>query len=113
MSHIALTLYGRLMVKLQKVAHKETDSILENQPPDIRERMAGVRILFEDRPSRTVLTKGVLPEALSFADKDAKTITIFLINLHDVYAGEPSAFRKELRKVLVGEISDWVGREGA
>ena len=81
-------------------------------PKELRERVTGVTIRFEDRPSRKMMERGVDSEALSLTDRDAKQIVVFLMSLHERYGKFPGDFLRELRRTMLQELAtgqEWNG----
>ncbi len=80
-------------------------------PAEIKERVAGVKIRFMDRPTPVMLERGTKDDALSVTDRQAGEIIVFVMNLNDRYAAVLGAFREELKRALVTELAEWAGGE--
>jgi len=84
---------------------------LKAQPPEFVERIAGVVIRFEERPSPAMVERGVSPEALSLTERDGKVVVLFLMSLYDRYGKFAGDFRRELRRVMCQELAGLAGME--
>ena len=80
-------------------------------PPEFTERIAGVVIRFDERPSKEMVERGVSPEALSLTERDGKVIVLFLMNLYDRYGKFAGDYRRELRRVMCEELGGVAGME--
>lgn len=107
----------RIWTRALKIASEEKDFFfksLKAQPSEFRERIAGVTIRFDERPSLAMVERGVSPEALSLVERDDKVVVLFLMSLYDRYGKFAGDFRRELRRVLCEELAgltgmDWLG----
>jgi hypothetical protein len=100
--------------RLRRVAAREEHAIfksLKTMPKEFRDRVEGVSFRFEDKPSKGMIENGVKLEALSLIERDAKTITIFLVNVNERYRRLPRDVTPELRKLMLQELADWAGME--
>ena len=101
----------RIFRRLQPAAQKETDAVFRALPKELKERVKGISVCFEPDPTPDMRERGVKPEALSLVNRDAREITIFLMNVFALYGKEPGEFREQFRKVLVTELADWAGMQ--
>ena len=104
----------RIFDRARRIALEEQDAFLKSlkaQPSEFRERLAGVTIRFDERPSKAMVERGVSPEALSLVERDEKTIVLFLLNLADRYGKFAGDFRRELRRVMAEELEGLTGME--
>jgi len=80
-------------------------------PTEFRERIVGVTVRFDDRPSMAMVARGVESDVLSITEREAKQVVVFLMNLHERYGKHPGEFRQELRRAMLRELADWAGME--
>ena len=103
--------YYRLLARITKAAERETPAIIRALPRELQERIGGLSVRFEDRPTEKMVEQGVPAEALSTVDREAGQITIFIMNLFDRHGKYPGEYNLEFRKVLVKEFEDWAGAD--
>ncbi|MCE9612929.1 MAG: hypothetical protein K8T26_01545 [Lentisphaerae bacterium] len=80
-------------------------------PKDFRERVKGIAIRFEDKPSAALLDQGVPEEAFTTTSRDGKEITVFLMNLFERHGKRPGEFNEELRKVMLAALGCGIGTD--
>ena len=104
----------RIFDRARRIASEEEQAFLKSlkaQPAEYRERLAGVIIRFEERPSKEMIARGVDSEALSLTVRDGKVVVLFLMNLADRYGKFAGDYRRELRRVMSEELADLAGME--
>ncbi len=104
---------------LQAVADEETQRLLGELPPAIREGIRGIPIVFEQVPSRAMVEEGLDPDLLglfvgdAYADPGSDAlppeILLFLVNLWDDADGDEDEYRRQVRITLLHEIGHYLG----
>jgi len=104
----------RLWDRARRIALEEQTAFfksLKAMPPEFVERIAGVSIRHEQRPSPAMVERGVDPDATSLTERDGKTIVMFLLNIRERYDKVPGDFRREFRRIMCQEMADLAGME--
>ncbi len=83
----------------------------EAVPTEFKERIAGVTIRFEDRPSKAMIALGGDPDVLSLTERNAKQVVVFLMFLQDRFGKYPEKVRQELRRATLRDLADMAGME--
>lgn len=110
-----------LQRQLQTLAEAEAKSLLAALPPDIREKVLALPIIFEPAPGPELVRGGIEPDVLGLflgdpyaqADNDpvSPEILLFLSNLWDDAGEDVAEFRRQVRKTLLHEIGHYLGLE--
>ncbi|MEI8121983.1 MAG: hypothetical protein WCI20_08010 [bacterium] len=107
-------LNDRIWDRARKIASEEEQAFrksLPTMPPEFVERIAGVVIRHEQRPSLAMVERGVDPDATCLTERDGKVIVLFLMSLYDRYGKFAGDYRRELRRILCLELADLAGVE--
>jgi hypothetical protein len=99
------------MGRLLRLAEQEKTALFKVMPTEFKTRIEGVTLCFQDRPTKAMLAQGAKPETTSITDRDARTITLFLMNFRDRFGRFPSDIRQNVRRAIVQELADWAGLE--
>ena len=107
--------------QLQTLAESETRSLLAALPPDIREKVLALPIVFEPAPGPDLVREGIEPDVLGLflgnpcaevdGDPIPPEILLFLSNLWDDAGKDVAEFRRQVRKTLLHEIGHYLGLE--
>ena len=100
-----------MLGRLRSAARIEADAILKSLPAELAERLAGVSIRLEERPTMEMVGRGVRDEAFAVTDGTSREVILFLMNIHDRHAAEPGGFRREFRLALLRELCELAGAE--
>ena len=103
--------YFRTLSRLTKAAERESQALIKSLPKELRERIKGIPIRFEDKPSPSMIAAGMSDEAISATSRDGKEVVIFLMNLFERHGKRPGAFNEELRAVLMRKLAEMTGAE--
>jgi len=104
----------RIWDRCRKIASEEQTAFFKSlkvMPPEFVERIAGVVIRHEQRPSKEMIDRGVDPDAVSLTERDGKVVILFLLNIRKRYDKVPGDFRREVRRIMCEELADLAGME--
>lgn len=106
---------------LSGAAVLELERILQDLPPDLAERAAGIPVTLEQVPGPELVTDGIAVDTLGLfigpshpeeetvgADLPSQII-LFLGNLWGYAGGKPRVFREEVRRTLLHELGHYLG----
>lgn len=104
---------------LRRWAQGETEQLLAELPRPIRDKVAGLPIVFQEAPGRALVDDGLEPDILGLfvGDDEAHAgtdplppeILLFLNNLWDEAEGDMERYRQEVRITLLHEIGHFLG----
>jgi predicted Zn-dependent protease with MMP-like domain len=112
---------GQHLTKLQQLASKEVESILQALPPPLRVRAKAVPVVFDTRPNGVQCEDGIAPDTLGlfvgpeFADEEATSmplppqIILFLENIWELAESDEDAFRDEVHITYLHELGHYLG----
>lgn len=104
-----------------QLATAEVQRTMQALPPDLRNRLHDVPILFEDRPGARLPEEEWPDDLLGLFEgpchgeraldvsTEPPTITLFLENLREMAADDPAVYRHEVRTTLLHEIGHYLG----
>jgi predicted Zn-dependent protease with MMP-like domain len=106
--------------KLTQIAEAETSMTLQRLPPDLRERAAGVPLVFEPWVGEELLAPDLEPDILGLFVGDPHSATestlplppqifLFLESIWDLVEGDEAAFREEVRLTFLHELGHYLG----
>ena len=109
----------RVYERLRRVADEEARSLLRDLPAELRQRVRGIPVQFEPRPSRAQLRAGVEPDLMGLFEGEAfaeetsaplpPTVFLFLENIYEEAAHDAVTFRDEVRRTLMHEYGHFLG----
>jgi len=103
------------------LAQAEVDRLLKSLPAAVRARADEIPVTLADVPSPAMEADGIEPDTLGlfvggeFADSVTDgaalppQILLFINNLWQFAAGDPAAFRREVRKTVLHELGHYLG----
>jgi hypothetical protein len=104
----------RIWERCRKIALEEQTALfksLKAMPPEFVERIAGVTIRHEQRPTQTMIARGVDPETVSLTEREDKAVVLFLLNIRQRFDKVPGDFRREFRRIMCQELADLAGMD--
>jgi predicted Zn-dependent protease with MMP-like domain len=109
--------------QLQQLAQQETDRLLRELPPPLREKVRLLPVVFLRKPGPELVADGLDPDLLGLfvgdddlhpgADPIPSEILLFLDNLWDEAGGNRDEYRQEVRTTLLHEIGHFLGLDEA
>jgi len=103
---------NHLRKRLTITAHKEVDEVLrmvKHHFPQLK----GLRVLFEDVPTATMIKSGVKLESEYCYDSDKQELTLFLFNIYMAVENDSGEFKRRIRHSILSVAGDLVGEEMA
>lgn len=111
---------ARRWKKLTTIAEATTSGTLQRLPADLRERAAGVPVVFEPWASEELLAPDLEPDILGLFVGDPYNVTdstqpmpaqifLFLESIFDLVEGDDAAFREEVRLTYLHELGHYLG----
>ena len=105
--------------KLCAIASCEVEAILKGLPKPLRERVLGLVVTSERRPSEELQLEGIEADTLGlfcgpdFAEEEhvpmPPQIILFLENLWDFAESDETVFREEIRTTFLHELGHYLG----
>ena len=111
---------ARRWKKLATIAETETAATLARLPPELRERAAGVPLVFEPWASEELLEPDMEPDILGLFVGDPYNVSeslqpmppqiyLFLESIDESVDGDEEAFRTEVRVTYLHELGHYLG----
>ena len=101
------------------LASSEVESVVNELPETLRDRIRELPVTFERRPSQDVQAEGIELDTLGlftgaeFAEEGhmpmPPQIILFLENIWDAAEGDESVFREEIRTTFLHEVGHFLG----
>ena len=103
------------------IAQAEAEQLLQALPEDLRARAQALPLTFESAPTAAMLADGLDPDTLGlFVGEEFPAgasggaalpaqIILFVGNLWAYAEGDPSRFRREVRKTILHELGHYLG----
>jgi predicted Zn-dependent protease with MMP-like domain len=107
--------------RLESLAGKEVDTVIEGLADPLRKRAQGLSITFERYPNRAQLRDGIQRDTLGlfigpeFAEEPVSSfplppqIVLFLGNLWELAQGEEKVFCEEVQTTFLHELGHYLG----
>jgi predicted Zn-dependent protease with MMP-like domain len=106
--------------KLVSIAEAETRATLAHLPEELRERAAGVPLVFEPWADEAILEPDLEPDILGLFVGDPHNVSesvqpmppqifLFLESIDDLVTGDEDAFREEVRLTYLHELGHYLG----
>jgi predicted Zn-dependent protease with MMP-like domain len=109
----------RLWLRLRLAADQEVGALLAALPPQVRQQVAGIPVVFEPAPSPALVKDGIDPDLLGLFvgaafdetcnDPVPPEILLFLNNLWEEAGHDSGEYRREVRRTLLHEIGHYLG----
>ena len=100
---------------LLRLAEAEFHATMESLPPEIRDALRPVPVIFEEFPSPEALADGIAPDQLGVFEggesgiPQAARIVLWLGNLWEMCEAAEAAYREEVRITLLHEFGHFLG----
>lgn len=104
---------------LRDIANEETARLISALPPQIREKVRNIPIIFQQSPSPSLIADGVAPDVMGlfvgddFPHEASSPVTteifLFLFNIWDEAQAEMPQYRAEVRLTLLHEWGHYLG----
>jgi predicted Zn-dependent protease with MMP-like domain len=103
---------------LLRLAEDELRAAMDSLPPEIRDPLRGVPVIFEEFPSPEALADGIAPDQLGVFEgaqvlesgiPQPTRIVVWLGNIWDMCEAREAAYREEVRVTLLHEFGHFLG----
>jgi predicted Zn-dependent protease with MMP-like domain len=103
---------------LLRLAEDELRETISSLPPEIRDPLRGVPVIFEEFPSPEALQDGIAPDQLGVFEgaqvlesgvPQPPCIVVWLGNIWDMCEAREAAYREEVRVTLLHEFGHFLG----